>query len=296
MIAEVYAKTDIGRTRKNNEDNFLVLDLHTGRALTASEGSFPPEMKRLEVGPEGIVLAVSDGMGGALAGDIASRMAVESVRDRLATENRSERPLLERLREAVLYANLAIHRRSLNDPCCSGMGATFTGAAIKRGELGLIQIGDSRAYLIRGAQIKLLTRDQSLVQRLIDMGQITEEEARIHMFRNVILQALGAQREINPVTGKLKLREADTLLLCSDGLSNKLEAEELFDTLNRTTDLQAAGEALIERANQRGGEDNITLILARFTGDELKVAESNEITVEEETHFDEIPEELLKLL
>ena len=116
------------------------------------------------------------------------------------------------------------------------------------------------------------------------------------MFRNVILQALGAQREINPVTGKLKLRESDTLLLCSDGLSNKLEAEELFDTLNRATDLQAAGEALIERANQRGGEDNITLILARFTGDELKVAESNEITVEEETHFDEIPEELLKLL
>jgi serine/threonine protein phosphatase PrpC len=117
--------------------------------------------------------------------------------------------------------------QSQEDSRCAGMGATFTGAAIRGDSLDLVQVGDSRGYVIRKDQIRLATKDQSLVQQLVDVGQISESEAETHMFRNVILQALGAQSEVNPVTGKIRLRQDDVVLLCSDGLSGKLRAEDI---------------------------------------------------------------------
>lgn len=279
MIATVSAKTDTGRVRRVNEDNYLILDVATGRAWTATQEQLQP--LRFEIGAGGLVVAVSDGMGGALAGDVASRMAVEAVRE-MITSSPAQRTLTEALRDAVIYANLVIHHRSVADPRCNGMGATFTGAAVESsGQLGLVQIGDSRAYLIRGDRIGLLTRDQSLVQNLIDTGKISEEEARTHIFRNVILQALGAEREIRPVTSRVALRNDDLLLLCSDGLSNKLQAEEMRDLLRENwDDLRAACEKLVICANERGGEDNITVVTVRFTGDDLPAADSSEIVVE----------------
>src|SRR3989475_13219441 len=107
------------------------------------------------------------------------------------------------------------------------MGATLTGAAVKDDKLDLIQVGDSRAYVLRGQQIRLATKDQSLVQQLVDVGQISEAEAETHMFRNVILQALGAQSEVTPATGRVHLRRGDIILLCSDDLSGKLRAEDI---------------------------------------------------------------------
>jgi len=290
MFVELNANTNVGRVRSGNEDNYLVLDLSTQRAWTGSDGDAPPrEMLRFEVGERGVVLVVSDGMGGALAGDVASRMAVETVRDMLADaedgDDEADATLVESLKNATDYANFAIHKRSQDDPHCSGMGATLTAAAITREGVSLIQVGDSRGYVIRGEQIKLATKDQSLVQQLVDVGQISEQEAETHMFRNVILQALGAQPELQPVTGRVRIYRDDLLLLCSDGLSGKLRADDMLRIVEESDgDLARACEALIEEANERGGEDNITVVLARLTGDDLPSPDTGRITVEVPEH------------
>ena len=294
MIVELYAKTDIGRVRQGNEDNLLVLDLSSARSWSASDGLRPPEeLCRVTVKGEGIILVVSDGMGGALAGDVASRMAVETVRDMLVENNAKEgnssdggskaedTTLIDRLRHATIYANLAIHHRGQEDARYAGMGATFTGAAITNGAVHLLQVGDSRAYVVRGSEIKLATKDQSLVQQLVDVGQISEEEAETHMFRNVILQALGAQGELTPVTVRVRVSQGDMLLLCSDGLSGKLRAEDMQAILEASGgDIVKACDKLIDEANSRGGEDNITVLLARFSGDDIPMPDSDPITVE----------------
>jgi serine/threonine protein phosphatase PrpC len=290
MFVELYAKTNVGRVRAGNEDNFLVLDLSGPGAWTGSEGeAIPDGLGRFEVGPKGAVLVVSDGMGGALAGDVASRMAVETVREMLlGGEDEDgdgpcdpEAPLVECLRNATDYANFAIHRRSQEDPHCSGMGATLTAAAVTPDGVGLLQVGDSRGYVIRGGRIKLATKDQSLVQQLVDVGQISEQEAETHMFRNVILQALGAQPELQPVTGLVRVYRGDVLLLCSDGLSGKLRGEDMLRIVQESGgDLKRACEALVDEANERGGEDNITVVLARFDGDDLPPPDTDRITVE----------------
>jgi len=287
MIVELYAKSDVGRVRRGNEDNFLILDLSTEQTWTGTEGAVPPEkLTRFDLGAKGLVLVVSDGMGGALAGDVASRMAVDSVREMLIGAGGEEAcdpaiDLVECLKNATVYANLAIHLRSQEDSRCAGMGATFTGAAVKGDSLDLVQVGDSRGYVIRKGQIRLATKDQSLVQQLVDVGQISESEAETHMFRNVILQALGAQSEIAPVTGKIRLRQGDVVLLCSDGLSGKLRAEDIQHIVVKSNgDLAKACDALVDEANNRGGEDNITVVLARFLGDDLEAPSTERITIE----------------
>jgi protein phosphatase len=289
MIIELHAKSDVGRVRRGNEDNYLLLDLSTCKTWTGSDGAeMPADLGRIELGGKGAVFVVSDGMGGALAGDVASHMAVDEVKKMLVGDEANETagcdedtPLVDCLRNATVYANLAIHHRSQEDTRCSGMGATFTGAAIKDDLLDFVQVGDSRAYVIRGEQIKLATKDQSLVQQLVDVGQISEEEAETHMFRNVILQALGAQSELTPVTGRIRIRRGDILLICSDGLSGKLRAEDMLRIVTEANgDLSKACAELIDEANHRGGEDNITVVLARFTGDELQEPNNHKVTVE----------------
>lgn len=286
MNVELHAKSDVGRVRRGNEDNFLVLELSRQTTWTGSDGNAAPEeLAQFELGDKGLVLVVSDGMGGALAGDVASRMAVDSVRDMILGGDSEdgcdpEAPLVECLKQATVYANHAIHNRSQEDSRCAGMGATFTGAAIYGDFLDLVQVGDSRGYIIRKDQIRLATKDQSLVQQLVDVGQISEAEAETHMFRNVILQALGAQGDVTPVTGRIRLRRGDTLLLCSDGLSGKLRSEDIQNIVSSNENLSKACDELIAEANNRGGEDNITVILARFTGEELSEPDSDRITIE----------------
>jgi serine/threonine protein phosphatase PrpC len=286
MIVELHAKSDVGRVRRGNEDNFLVLELSKQQTWTGTDAkAAPADLTSFDLGEKGLVLVVSDGMGGALAGDVASRMAVDSVRDMIMGNETDEgcdkdASLVDCLKNATVYANLAIHQKSQEDSRCTGMGATFTGAAVHGDLLDLVQVGDSRGYLIRKDQIRLATKDQSLVQQLVDVGQISEAEAETHMFRNVILQALGAQGDVAPVTGRIRLRRGDILLLCSDGLSGKLRSEDIQNIVADNPDLAKACDELIAEANNRGGEDNITVILARFSGDELEEPASDRITIE----------------
>jgi serine/threonine protein phosphatase PrpC len=286
MNVELHAKSDVGRVRRGNEDNFLVLELSKQQTWTGTDGGgAAKDLGNFVLGEKGLVLVVSDGMGGALAGDVASRMAVDSVRDMILGSDAEEgctpdAPLVDCLKNATVYANHAIHNRSQEDSRCAGMGATFTGAAIRGDLLDLVQVGDSRGYIIRKNQIRLATKDQSLVQQLVDVGQISEAEAETHMFRNVILQALGAQGDVTPVTGRIRLRRGDILLLCSDGLSGKLRSEDIQNILAGNPDLAKACDELIAEANNRGGEDNITVILARFSGDELEEPAGDRITIE----------------
>lgn len=268
----LYAQTDVGMVRSGNEDNFLILDLSSGKSWTANEEE-PQDLLTYSQGYYGTLLAVSDGMGGALAGEVASRLAVETVRDRMlqlqAHDIYGKMPFHERLRLAVEEANLIIHADGQTNQAHRGLGATFTSVATNGNQIYFAQVGDSRAYLIRQGAIYRITKDQSLVQQLIDAGQITEEEAETHSYRNVILQALGAHNNVNVEVNTLPLCQLDTLVLCSDGLSGKIQADDIARIVNDASDFKSACQNLINLANERGGEDNITVVIAQFSGSGL---------------------------
>ncbi len=274
----VYAKTNVGKIRPGNEDNFLVLNLSTADTWTPQtvQGEPSEMLTTFAQSHYGSLLAVSDGMGGALAGEIASGLAVASVRDRMleiqTSSLYSRFPFPERLRLSIELANAHIHHESLVRPECAGMGATFTGIGLHESIAYFAQVGDSRAYLIRQGQIQQITRDQSLVGQLVEAGHITEEEAERHTYKNVILQALGATPSVTTVVDKLVLKDMDIVVLCSDGLSNKVRPEEMNQLIHDAPSLKEACDLLIDLANQRGGEDNITVIVAQFSGGRLAAA------------------------
>ncbi len=277
------AQTHIGQVRQGNEDNFLVLDLASKTSWTGIDGE-TTGLQTLAPGARGAVFAVSDGMGGALAGEVASRMAVEIVVELMpqlqAHQEHSKLSLAEQLRVAIEQSNATIHIESIVNSQYHGMGATFTAVALANDHACFAQVGDSRAHLIRDGKITRITKDQSVVQQLIDLGQITEEEAASHPRRNYILQALGAQHEIDVVVSYLPLRANDVLLLCSDGLSGKMMNEEMAALVAEAADLREACDKLIELANERGGEDNITVVLARVTGEHLAAPDDEAVAPE----------------
>lgn len=290
LIVETHATSHIGRVRKGNEDNYLLLNISNAKAWTSSQDpdEFVIESQRFEIDDDGIVLAVSDGMGGALAGEVASRMAVETVSKTFLDDDpektimpfATDDSLVGRLYEATVYANYLIHQQG-RDPQFQGMGATFTGIGITPDAVDLVQVGDSRAYLVRNSNIYQITKDQSLVQQLIDANQIQPEDAESHPLKNVILQALGAQPEIFPVSARLMPKRDDILLICSDGLSNKVPGLEMQRiVLENAERLEMACADLVRLANENGGEDNITVIIARLTGDGLPDADGDEVRLE----------------
>ena len=161
------------------------------------------------------------------------------------------------------------------------MGATFTAIGVTPKAIDIIQVGDSRAYLVRSGKIYQVTKDQSLVQQLIDAQQISPEEAETHTLKNVILQALGAQNEIYPVSARIKPHLHDVFLLCSDGLSNKVDAASMQKiVLENLEKLEMACAQLVKEANERGGEDNITVVLAKFSGNGLEEPAGEDVKLE----------------
>lgn len=291
ITVEIHAASHVGRVRKGNEDNYLLLNIAEGKAWTGSQedGEFVVESQKFEVDANGIVIAVSDGMGGALAGEVASTMAVETVSEKMLdddtektlTPEEQEHFLINKLYDATVFANHLIHQQGRSDPQFQGMGATFTALGVTPDATDIIQVGDSRAYLVRGGKIYQVTKDQSLVQQLIDAQQISAEEAETHTLKNVILQALGAQNEIYPVSARVTPNKDDVFILCTDGLSNKVSAAEIQQLiLDNFDELQNACASLVRVANENGGEDNITLVIARFTGDTLAKADEEGVKLE----------------
>jgi serine/threonine protein phosphatase PrpC len=261
----VVGRTDVGKVRTNNEDAFVVADLARSAKLDTVEGE-----KSLELPAEGMLLAVSDGMGGEEAGEVASALVVESLRRELAANKDvvSTEAITKMLDTAVFGANKEVFDAS-KEPGKKGMGATLTAVCVMGDTAFIAEVGDSRAYLIRAHRIRQMTRDQSFVQLLVDAGAISPDEAKDYPHKNVILQAMGQKADVKPAIGKLALRRFDKLLLCSDGLSNKVQDTEMREIVEATSSLDAACKKLIELANERGGEDNVTVVIAELSGEGL---------------------------
>jgi serine/threonine protein phosphatase PrpC len=269
----VFGKSDLGLTREHNEDTFLVADLSSGNA------NLQPDVRDHEVGPRGSLFMVADGMGGAAAGELASAMAADSIYRHLSTAwaedtEVSASRFAYRMKEAVELANQQIYAYAREHPDVRGMGTTVTAAGVFGDELYLTQIGDSRGYLIRNGETFQLTRDQSLTQRLVDAGELTEEEAEQSERRNIILQALGPDPRVKVDLSRQRLRRGDILILCSDGLSGVVKREEFSQMVAETADLPSLCSALIDLANERGGPDNVTVVAAKFEGEGLPVPDS----------------------
>ena len=268
----VFGKTDLGLTRDHNEDTFLVADLSTGHA------SLHPDVRNPEVGPRGSLFMVADGMGGAAAGELASAMAAQVIYQHLATAwaqdpEVSAARFAFRMKEAVELANQRIYGYAREHPDVRGMGTTVTAAGVFGDELYLTQIGDSRGYLVRNGEAFQLTKDQSLTQRLVDAGELTEEEAEHSERRNIILQALGPDPRVKVDLSRQRLRRGDILILCSDGLSGVVRREEFAQMASGSPDLPTLCSALIDLANERGGPDNVTVVAAKFEGEGLSAVD-----------------------
>ena len=269
IFVHVFGRTDVGRTREHNEDAFVVADLTTDNA------TLQPEVRMHRVGSKGSLFMVADGMGGAAAGEIASAMAVDAVLNQLRVTwlgDSSSEPerFVRAIKIATKTANEQIHAYATAHPEYRGMGTTATIAGLLGDTLYLAQVGDSRAYLVRDGVVRQITKDQSLMQKLIEAGELTEEEAEHSERRNIILQALGPEPTIKIDLTHQTVRRGDLLVLCSDGLSGQVSKDEIARVVTREPDLTNACKELIDLANDHGGPDNITVIIARFDGPGLQ--------------------------
>jgi serine/threonine protein phosphatase PrpC len=266
----VFGRTDVGQVREHNEDNFLVAD------LTRKSRSLMEPDREQQVGERGTVLGVCDGMGGAAAGEVASQLAVDIIYERLADGDppTNHNDIARRLVRAVEEAGVRIFNEARADRTRRGMGTTATVAALMDARLFVAQVGDSRAYVLRGDRLVQVSRDQSLVNQLIEAGQLTEEEAETFEHNNIILQALGTAETVQVDLTYVDLCQGDLLLLCSDGLSGMIRADEIREVLINIREPLEACRELTERANRVGGHDNITCIIAIFEGPGLPAADA----------------------
>jgi PPM family protein phosphatase len=260
---EIAGKTDVGLVREHNEDSFLIGNLAMGDAFSENDLG----VMRAEAVPA--LLMVADGVGGAASGEIASSLATQVVFDKLR-ERASQGALkgaiviADSLTQAVVAANQAIHEHSKENRSHHGMGTTATVGLVVSGMVYFAQVGDSRAYIIRNGVAKQMTKDQSLVQRMVDAGKLTPEQAERSEHRNIILQALGPEKAIVPELTRDRLMNDDLLVLCSDGLSNQMAAQEIAGMAAVNRDLEGLCDALIRRAIDTGAPDNVTVVVGRY--------------------------------
>lgn len=234
------AKTDVGKKRSMNQDFFYCNENMVG--------SFQN------------LLIVADGMGGHKAGDHASKLCVESmVKTIEASKHTTPVSIFE---EAVEKANKTIYEAARENIAYEGMGTTMVACTLFDGKMYVANIGDSRLYLIR-KNIRQITDDHSLVEELVKQGNLTAREARVHPQKNIITRALGIDEEVSADFFEIETKKDDIILLCSDGLSNMLEDDDLEYVVKNSDSLEKASEVLIQKANQNGGDDNITAVLAK---------------------------------
>jgi protein phosphatase len=253
--------SDPGRRRRRNEDSYVI---------------DPP------------LFAVADGMGGAQAGEVASKLAAGAVKERGSD-----------VEELIQEANRRVHQRSIEDPNASGMGTTLTVASVEHGLVSIGHVGDSRAYLVRDGRLEQVTEDHSLVGELMRSGKLSAEEAETHPQRSVITRALGTDPDVDVDMFPIETRPGDLFLICSDGLTTMVDDRKILELVGQHRgDLQALVKALIKAANKGGGEDNITVVAFEITDDAdeqtavFSAPEAELVEPDEEdtlTEADEIP-------
>lgn len=236
---KIFSKTDTGRVRKANQDAYFA-----GRIADSA-----------------VFAVVCDGMGGANAGNVASQNAVRHISEYLIKSYRDsmrDDETEKMVRNAVMSANIRLYDMSVGNAALSGMGTTVVLAFIRDGCAVIAHVGDSRIYLVND-EIKQLTRDHSVVQSLIEIGKITPEDAKVHPRKNVITRALGAEENVVVDSAVISMSEGDTLLLCTDGLTNYLDDSDILNIF-RSTDIADTPDSLVNKANLNGGGDNITVV------------------------------------
>jgi protein phosphatase len=245
MKLSAAARSDVGMRRTANEDAF---------ALAPSLGLY----------------LVADGMGGHVAGQLASRLAVESTVEALQKVAERNATLTEKLRYCVAAANHRVHATAREKPEVAGMGTTLVALLAGGGRLALAHVGDSRAYLVRGGRIRQLTDDHSLVAELVRRREISPDDAQGHPHRHVLTRALGVRRSVDPDLAELTPTANDVIALCSDGLTTHVEDPEIAALVAAEGDLDEACARLVALANARGGDDNVTVALVRCDANESK--------------------------
>lgn len=233
MMIKVGATSDIGQVREGNEDSFLVLDP---------------------------LYAVADGMGGHRGGEVASNLALQTI-ERMFTAREGT------LTEQVEQANRAVFERSQSDRDVAGMGTTLTAALVQGAQVRLAHVGDSRAYLYRDGELRLLTEDHTLVHKMLIEGEISESEAETHPHRSILTRALGVDGSVQVDEGVVEMRNGDRLLLCTDGLTGMVSDEQIKAVLEESKDSQESVDRLVRAANRAGGIDNITAVVIDFVED-----------------------------
>lgn len=239
------AKSHIGLVRTMNQDGFVIL----------------PELKGYQM------YLVADGMGGPSAGDVASRLAVEAIRAYVLAHLQPDSDVMEVLLAAIHTANEAIYRQASETPAYTGMGTTVVCALADEAKVHFAHVGDSRGYLLSDGALRQVTKDHSLVAELVRRGQLTTEEAKTHPQRNIMTRAVGTEPVSQPDIDTVDWRKGDVLLLCSDGLTNYVEDEEIAGFARRASQCQreeslsALVEEMIELVLTRGGSDNVTVIV-----------------------------------
>lgn len=238
---KAYSITDIGKRRSSNQDFVYASEQPVGNLTN--------------------LMIVADGMGGHNAGDLASRYTVESM---VAYIERSEekRPI-PLLSMAIHYANDLVMEKAKTDKALEGMGTTVVAATIQDGYLYVANVGDSRLYLI-DQEIEQITRDHSLVEEMIRIGELQHQDARSHPDRNVITRAIGVNSPVKIDFFDMKLEEGDRILLCSDGLTNMVDDDEILHIVKKCASPQEAAQRLVTEANKNGGKDNVSVVLAEF--------------------------------
>lgn len=239
---DTFSMTDTGRLRNSNQDCLFCEENAVGK--------FPN------------LFLVADGMGGHKAGDLASRLCIDEIVKQI--RDSQARTPVSAFEQAISVANACVYERSMEDFELAGMGTTIVGAMIENKTAYIVNIGDSRLYRLHD-KLEQITVDHSLVEEMVQSGEIQKEEMRTHPNKNIITRALGTGNLVRPDCFEVKVEEGDVLLLCSDGLTNMVDDHDIEEIVKRHKEnMKLAGENLVRQANEAGGKDNISVILVRL--------------------------------
>jgi protein phosphatase len=272
IAIDAAGRTDIGKVRTVNEDQFLIAALH--KVIDIHDTSLPERFRRqIHSGARAVVLLVADGVGGAPAGERASSITLDaimqyvthSMRCFYALDQQAAPDLIRELAGSVRQSHEAVLAEAAAAPEHAGMATTLTMAHVLWPRAYIVHIGDSRCYRLRGAQLELVTRDQTLSQALVETGEMSEEQAQRSPFASVLTQAVGGPQDIEPAISQIDLEPGDTLMLCTDGLTKHVARAEMATLLGGAASAAEAARALIDAALAGGGTDNVTAVVARLT-------------------------------